>query len=29
LLQVAPQIGIIAAWMIVVYAIAFRVFRWE
>jgi ABC-2 type transport system permease protein len=29
LLQVAPQIGIIAGWMVIVYAVAFRVFRWE
>jgi ABC-2 type transport system permease protein len=29
LVQVAPQIGIIVGWMIIVYAIAFRVFRWE
>ncbi|TAH36702.1 ABC transporter permease [Candidatus Saccharibacteria bacterium] len=29
LLQIAPQIGIIAAWMVIIYAIAFRVFRWE
>lgn len=26
---VLPQIGLIVAWMIVIYAIAFRVFRWE
>lgn len=29
LVDVAPQLGIMAAWMIIVYAIAFRVFRWE
>jgi len=29
LVQIAPQIGIIVAWMVIVYAIAFRVFRWE
>lgn len=28
-LQLGPQIGLIAIWMVVVYAIAFRVFRWE
>ena len=26
---VLPQIGLIVAWMVVIYAIAFRVFRWE
>jgi ABC-2 type transport system permease protein len=29
LVDVAPQLGIMAAWMVIVYAIAFRVFRWE
>lgn len=29
LVDVAPQLGLIAIWAIVVYAIAFRVFRWE
>lgn len=29
LLQIGPQLGIIAAWLVIVYAIAFRVFRWE
>lgn len=29
LIAVGPQIGMIVAWMIVIYAIAFRVFRWE
>lgn len=29
LIGVGPQIGIIALWAIIVYAIAFRVFRWE
>lgn len=29
LLQLGPQIGLIFAWMIVIYFIAFRVFRWE
>jgi ABC-2 type transport system permease protein len=27
--QLGPQLAIMAGWMIVVYAIAFRVFRWE
>ncbi|MEI9914436.1 MAG: ABC transporter permease [Candidatus Saccharibacteria bacterium] len=27
--QIGPQIGLVALWMIVIYAIAFRVFRWE
>ena len=29
LTQVGSQLGIMAVWLIVVYAIAFRVFRWE
>jgi ABC-2 type transport system permease protein len=29
LVDVGPQIGILAAWIVVVYIIAFRVFRWE
>jgi ABC-2 type transport system permease protein len=29
LIDVAPQIGMIGAWMLVIYVIAFRVFRWE
>ena len=29
LIQLGPQIGLIFAWMIVIYFIAFRVFRWE
>lgn len=29
LLDIAPQLGIIGAWIVVVYAIAFRVFSWE
>lgn len=29
LMDLGPQIGIMAAWTIVVYLIAFRVFRWE
>lgn len=29
LLEIGPQIGLIVAWMIVIYFIAFRVFKWE
>lgn len=29
LIDIAPQVGLIGLWMIVIYAIAFRVFRWE
>lgn len=29
LLELGPQLGIITAWMIIIYIIAFRVFRWE
>lgn len=29
LMELGSQLGILAAWIIVVYAIAFRVFRWE
>lgn len=29
LFDVAPQVGLIAVWIVVIYAIAFRVFRWE
>jgi ABC-2 type transport system permease protein len=29
LTQLGPQLGVMAIWLIVVYAIAFRVFRWE
>lgn len=29
LIDIAPQIGLVAAWMVVIYAIAFKVFRWE
>ncbi|HUD06707.1 MAG TPA: ABC transporter permease [Candidatus Saccharimonadales bacterium] len=29
LLQLGPQIGLTIAWAIIIYAIAFRVFRWE
>ena len=29
LVNVLPQLGLIAAWTVIIYAIAFRVFRWE
>jgi ABC-2 type transport system permease protein len=29
LIDIGPQLGIMAIWLVVVYAIAFRVFRWE
>ena len=29
LLELGPQLGILAAWIVIVYAIAFNVFRWE
>lgn len=29
LVQIAPQIGLISAWIVIIYLIAFRVFRWE
>jgi ABC-2 type transport system permease protein len=29
LTQIGPQLGLIAVWFIVIYAIAFRVFKWE
>jgi len=29
LLQLGPQLGIMAVWMVVVYFVAFRVFRWN
>ncbi len=29
LVDVAPQLGLMGLWLIVIYAIAFRVFRWE
>lgn len=29
LLEIGPQIGLIAAWTLIIYVIAFRVFRWE
>ncbi len=27
--QIGPQLGLIAVWAVIIYAIAFRVFRWE
>jgi len=29
LIDIAPQLGMIGAWMVVIYLIAFKVFRWE
>lgn len=29
LVQILPQIGLVAVWLIVIYIIAFKVFRWE
>ena len=29
LVDVAPQLGLIGAWLVIIYVIAFRVFRWE
>jgi ABC-2 type transport system permease protein len=29
LFQIGPQIGLIAVWFVLIYAIAFRVFKWE
>lgn len=29
LIELGPQLGLMAAWMIVIYFIAFKVFRWE
>lgn len=29
LTQIGPQLGLMAAWIVVIYLIAFRVFRWE
>jgi len=28
-IDILPQIGLVAAWMVVIYIIAFKVFRWE
>ena len=29
LTQVGPQLGLMAIWTVIIYAIAFKVFRWE
>ncbi len=29
LIEILPQIGLLGAWMVIIYFIAFRVFRWE
>lgn len=29
LIEIMPQIGLLAGWMVIIYLIAFRVFRWE
>jgi ABC-2 type transport system permease protein len=29
LFQIGPQLAVMAVWMVIIYAIAFRVFRWE
>jgi ABC-2 type transport system permease protein len=29
LVDLGPQLGIMAVWFVVIYVIAFRVFRWE
>jgi len=29
LVQILPQVGMVAAWLVVIYVIAFKVFRWE
>ncbi len=29
LVQIAPQIGLLTAWIVIIYIIAFRVFKWE
>ncbi len=29
LLEIGPQLGLVAAWMVIIYIIAFRVFKWE
>lgn len=29
LIDIGPQLGLVAVWLVVIYAIAFRVFRWE
>lgn len=29
LIQILPQVGLVAGWLVVIYLIAFKVFRWE
>lgn len=29
ILDLGPQVGLLAAWIVVIYAIAFKAFRWE
>jgi ABC-2 type transport system permease protein len=29
LVDILPQVGLIGAWMVIIYLIAFKVFRWE
>jgi ABC-2 type transport system permease protein len=29
LFQIGPQLGLVAIWLVVIYAVAFRVFKWE
>jgi hypothetical protein len=29
ILEIGPEVGLLAAWMVVIYIIAFKVFRWE
>jgi ABC-2 type transport system permease protein len=29
LIDLGPQLGVMTVWLIIIYAIAFRVFRWE
>lgn len=29
LTEIGPQLGLVLIWLVVIYAIAFRVFRWE
>ncbi len=29
LVDLGPQLGLMALWTIIIYAVAFRVFRWE
>ena len=29
LINIGPQLGLVAIWLVIIYAIAFRVFKWE